>query len=169
MHYSRPWIPFLNGFYRFAFYAFLVTILTRLHHLQENLESLAESRAKALAGEAARNVQLEREMLEVGEGGNSAASARICMMDFCQHLTGTALYSQVLAERLPLGAALRDDARRLVELIEGGITLTKASPRGFIPSKMQSDGLMPRAGEFHRQPVRTFSVSDASSNVRCRC
>ncbi len=159
IHYSRPWIPFLNGFYRFIFYSFLVILLTRLNHLQENLGSLAEHRAKALAKEAARNVRLEREMLEVGEREQRRIGQDL-HDGLCQHLTGAALYSQVLAERLP-DALLREEARRLVELIEGGITLTRGIAKGLYPIAMRNDGLMHALENFTASTSELFGV-------RCR-
>ena len=160
LRYSQSWIPFLNGGYRLTFYLFLITILTRLRHLQENLGSLADSRARALAGEAARNVRLEREVLEVGEREQRRIGQDL-HDGLCQHLTGTALYSQVLVERLPLGAPLRADARRLVELIEGGITLTRGIAKGLYPIATRNDGLMHALENF------TASTSDLFG-VRCR-
>jgi signal transduction histidine kinase len=157
VHYSRAWIPFLNGGYRLAFYAFLITILTQLRHLQENLEALAESRARALAREAARNIWLEREVLEVGEREQRRIGQDL-HDGLCQHLTGTALASQVLAERLP-DASLRRDARRLVELIEGGITLTRGIAKGLYPIQMQSDGLMHALENFTANTSDMFGIS----------
>jgi signal transduction histidine kinase len=158
LHYSRPWIPFLNGGYRLIFYVFLITILTQLHHLQDNLEALAQNRAKALAREAARNVWLEREVLEVGEREQRRIGQDL-HDGLCQHLTGTALASQVLAERLPAGAPLRADARRLVELIEGGITLARGIAKGLYPIQMQSDGLMLALENFTANTSDMFGIS----------
>jgi signal transduction histidine kinase len=163
LHYSRPWIPFLNGSYRLAFYVFLITILTRLRHLQSNLQDLAESRARALANGAARNVWLEREVLEVGEREQRRIGQDL-HDGLCQHLTGTALASQVLAERLALHSAVRDDARRVVELIEGGITLARDIAKGLYPIEMQSDGLIHALENFTTKTSDLFGI-----NCRFKC
>jgi len=160
LHFSRSWVPFLNGGYRLIFYLFLITILTQLRHLQENLEALAQNRAKALAMEAARNVWLEREVLEVGEREQRRIGQDL-HDGLCQHLTGTALASQVLAEKLAPLSAARDDARRVVELIESGITLARDIAKGLYPIEMQSDGLMRALENF------TTSTSDMFG-IRCR-
>jgi len=159
LHYSRRWIPFLNGAYRLIFYAFLITILTRLRDLQQNLAALAQNRAKALAKEAARNVWLEREVLEVGEREHRRIGQDL-HDGLCQHLTGTALASQALAEHLTPHPAARD-ARRLVELIEGGISLARGIAKGLYPIEMQNDGLMHALENF------TANTSDMFG-IRCR-
>ena len=161
--YSRPWVPFVNGAYRLMFYLFLIFILTQLRHLQENLEALAESRAMALAKEAARNVWLEREVLEVGEREQRRIGQDL-HDGLCQHLTGTALASQVLAERLPADTQLRNDARRLVQLIEDGITLARGIAKGLYPIELQSGGLMHALEEFTANTSNMFGI-----NCRFEC
>ena len=160
VHFSRSWIPFLNGAYRLGFYVFLIIILTQFRHLQENLEALAQDRAKALAKEAARNIWLEREVLEVGEREQRRIGQDL-HDGLCQHLTGTALASQVLAERLASQSAMQGDARRVVQLIESGITLARDIAKGLYPIEMQSDGLMRALENF------TVSTSDLFG-IRCR-
>src|ERR1019366_4281108 len=114
-------VLFFNVANRLVYHVVIITILTQLRHLQDNLEALAQNRAKALAKEAARNVWLEREVLEIGEREHRRIGQDL-HDGLCQHLTGTALASQALAERLSTNTPARNDARRLVELIEGGIT-----------------------------------------------
>jgi len=160
IHYSDSWIPVFNAANRMVFHVIIITIITQLRHLQDNLEALAESRAQALADEAARNVWLEREVLEVGEREQRRIGQDL-HDGLCQHLTGTALASHVLAERLAPHPAVRDDARRVVELIERGITLARDIARGLYPIEMQSDGLMRALESF------TVSTSDMFG-IRCR-
>jgi signal transduction histidine kinase len=158
VHFAGPWIPILNAANRLVFHVFIIAIITQLRHLQDNLEALAQSRAKALAKEAARNLWLEREVQEIGEREHRRIGQDL-HDGLCQHLTGTALASQVLAERLPAGAAVRDDARRLVELIEGGITLARGIAKGLYPIEMQSDGLMHALGNFTANTSDMFGIN----------
>ena len=159
-HYSHPWFLVLNGATRFAFYVFMVAILTQLRHLQDNLEALAESRARDLASEAARNIRLEREVLEAGEREHRRIGQDL-HDGLCQHLTGTALASQVLAERLPEGAPTRADARRLVGLIEEGISQARGIAKGLYPIAQQNDGLMQALESFTANTTEMFGI-------RCR-
>jgi signal transduction histidine kinase len=156
-HYSHPWIPLLNGAARFVFYAFMVATLAKLRHLQHNLVGLAETRARDLAREAARNVWLEREVLEIGEREQRRIGQDL-HDGLCQHLTGTALASQVLAEKLPEGAPVRADARRLAELIEDGIALARGVAKGLYPVELQSDGLMQALENFTASTSEMFGI-----------
>jgi len=159
VHSPRPYGPYVNIGNRLIFYVFLIEVLTRLKYLQQNLESLAESRAHALAREAARGVGLERELMEAGEREQRRIGQDL-HDGLCQHLTGTALASQVLVEKLGPGNG-QADARRLVELIEGGITLARGIAKGLYPIEMERDGLMQALEEF------TVNTSDLFG-IHCR-
>jgi signal transduction histidine kinase len=156
-HYSHPWYLILNGATRFAFYLFMVAIITELRNLQDNLEALAESRAQDLASEAARNVRLEREVLEVGEREHRRIGQDL-HDGLCQHLTGTAMAGQVLAERLPESAPMRADARRVVALIEDGIALARGIARGLYPIEGQGEGLMQSLESFTTNTSELFGI-----------
>jgi signal transduction histidine kinase len=151
---------YINIGNRLVFYIFLIEVLTKLKFLQQNLESLAANRAQALAAEAARSVRLEREMLEAGEREQRRIGQDL-HDGLCQHLTGTALASQVLVERLPAGGPVQGQARKIVELIEGGITLARGIAKGLYPIEMQNDGLMLALEDF------TANTSDLFG-IRCR-
>jgi signal transduction histidine kinase len=158
-HFGPPWGPYLNIGNRLIFYVFLIELLTRLKYLQQNLETLAESRAQALAQEAARAVVLERELMEAGEREQRRIGQDL-HDGLCQHLTGTALASQVLVEKLSSAAApAQTDARKLVELIEDGITLARGIAKGLYPIEMQSDGLMQALEEFTANTSDLFGIS----------
>lgn len=154
--YSRSLLV-LNGAARLAFYLFMIAIITELRNLQDHLEELAESRARDLAGEAARNVRLEREVLEVGEREHRRIGQDL-HDGLCQHLTGTALASQVLAERLPEGASTRNDARRLVALIEDSIAMARGIAKGLYPIERDGDGLMNALESFTSHTSEMFGI-----------
>jgi signal transduction histidine kinase len=160
VHPPRPLAPYVNIGNRLIFYIFLIELLTRLKYLQQNLETLAESRAQALAQEAARSVRLERELVEAGEREQRRIGQDL-HDGLCQHLTGTALASQVLVEKLEPAGAVQSDARKLVELIEDGITLARGIAKGLYPIEMESDGLMQALEDF------TVTTSDLFG-IRCR-
>ena len=152
-----PWVPMVNGLFRVVFYAFFITVLARLRNLQNNLRALAEERAHALAQEAARRVRLEREMLEASEREQRRIGQDL-HDGLCQHLTGTALASQVLVERLPAGGPVQGEARKIVELIEGGITLARGIAKGLYPIAMQNDGLMQALEDFTTNTSDLFGI-----------
>ena len=157
VHYSSPWIPFFNVANRLVYHIVIITILTQLRHLQDNLEALAQNRAKALAKEAARNVWLEREVLEIGEREHRRIGQDL-HDGLCQHLTGTALASQALAEKLAPNPSARDAARRVVELIEGGIMLARGIAKGLYPIETRSDGLMHALENFTANTSDMFGI-----------
>jgi signal transduction histidine kinase len=68
------------------------------------------------------------------------------------------LASQVLAERLPEGAATRNDARRLVTLIEDGITMARGIARGLYPIETNADGLMDALEKFTAHTSEMFGI-----------
>jgi signal transduction histidine kinase len=155
--YAHPGVFLLNGAFRFLFYIFMVAVLSRLRNLQQNLEALAEKRARDLASEAARNTRLEREVMEAGEREYRRIGQDL-HDGLCQHLTGTALASQVLTERLPENENVRADARRLVALIEDGITLARGIAKGLYPIEKDSTGLMNALEHFAENTTQMFGV-----------
>jgi signal transduction histidine kinase len=153
-----PWQVYVNDLYRLIFFVFLIEVLTRLKFLQKNLESLAENRARALASEAARNVKLERELLEAREMEQQRIGQEL-HDGLCQHLTGTALASQALAETLAsYKLPETEKARRLVELIEGGIRLARSIAKGLYPIETQSDGLMVALEDFTHETSSLLGI-----------
>lgn len=78
----------------------------------------------------------------------------------CQHLTATALASQVLAEQLAaLNLTQAEDARRIVELTEDGIALSRSLAKGLNPVEMQVDGLMQALNDFAETTSDLFKVT----------
>src|SRR6201999_500595 len=78
----------------------------------------------------------------------------------CQQLTGTALASQVLAEKL----AQRDipeerDIRRIVGHIEDAITMARGMAKGLSPLETGADSLMQGLDEFAVTTSEMFGVS----------
>ena len=152
-----PWFPLLNGLFRVLFYGFFIAVLMRVKQLQENLKARAEERAKALAEEAARNVHLERQMLETAEHEQRRIGQDL-HDGLCQHLTGTALAGQVLVENLENNSAAQTQARKIVELIEDGIALARGIAKGLYPIELGSDGLMHALQDFTTNTSERFGI-----------
>lgn len=153
------WLPpLINCTMRAVFYATYVVALSRLSRLQGSLEALAEKRAVLLSQETAERERLEREMLEISEREQRRIGQDL-HDGLCQHLTGTALVSQVLTERLSAqGNAGAQQARRLVDLVEEAIVLARGMAKGLYPVEARADGLMQALEEFAGTTAEMFSV-----------
>lgn len=144
----RGVLPLWNGTIRLLFYAVLIYVLDRLHRLQNELGERVQERAAALTREIAERERLERELTEVGERERRRFGQDL-HDGLCQHLTGTALASQVLAHKLTqMGLPEARESQKIVDLVEEGITLARGMAKGLHPVETQPDGLMQALDEF---------------------
>ncbi len=150
-------VNLLNGFLRIAFYASFGVILVRLKHLQNNLRALAEERAVALAREAARSLQLEREIMATEEREKKRIGQDL-HDGLCQHLVGTALAASAVLEDVREGVAQKHDAHRVLELIEEAIVQTRNIAKGLYPIETRSNGLMQALEELAKKTEKMFGV-----------
>jgi signal transduction histidine kinase len=156
---SALYVPAINGALRLLFFLFLVFVLSRLRELQSGLEIRVEERARALAHETAERQRLEQEMLEISEREQRRIGQDL-HDGLCQHLTGTALASQVLAEKLDAhGQAEAVAAHRIVDLVEEAISLARGMAKGLHPVELQADGLMQALEEFAATTTELFGVA----------
>ncbi len=154
--YSSSLIPIWNALILACFYFIVVWLLTSLRSLQRELETRVQQRTEALRREMSERERLEEELLKVSEREQRRIGHDLHDI-LCQHLTATALAGQVLSERLAarsLGEA--GDARKVVELVEAGITLARNLARGLDPVAMDAEGLMAAfqelAGNLNQRP-----------------
>jgi signal transduction histidine kinase len=159
--YSSPVVPFWNAFFLLVVYAVVVELLSRLRRLTRGLEAEVRQRTAALTSEMAERERLERELLEVSEREQRRIGHDL-HDSLGQHLTGAALAGQVLAEKLE-GRSLPEaaDAAKVVELVEGGIALSRKLAKGLDPIEMGSAGLMQALDEL-------AETSSGLFKVRCR-
>jgi signal transduction histidine kinase len=158
LHVSSMMVPIYNVVVRVIFYAFLTQVLVRLRYLQKNLEELARVRAAALSHETTERERLEREMLEISEREQRRIGQDL-HDSLCQHLTGTAMAGQLLAEKLTRRELPEPrEARKVVELVEEAITLARGMAKGLDPVEMKSDGLMQALEEFCVSTSELFAV-----------
>ena len=158
---SSYWVPIVNCTIRLLFYVFLILVMRQFRHLHRNLERLAGERAALLAAEIAERQKLERAMLGIAEREQRRIGQDL-HDSLCQHLTGTALASQALAERLD-GRSDSDAARahKIVDLVEEGIAMARGMAKGLHPVDLEADGLMQALEEFAAAASDLF-------HVRCR-
>jgi signal transduction histidine kinase len=158
-HYSNGWVPVWNLGSRFAVFVIAVQMIVELRCLHRGLEARVEERAAQVTAEIAARERVERELLQISEREQRRVGHDI-HDSLCQHLTGTALAGQVLAENLnDRGLPQARDADRLVTLIEEGIMLSRNLARGLSPVRLSTDGLMESLEDFATSTSDLFNIS----------
>jgi signal transduction histidine kinase len=153
--------PVWNAFIRLLFYAAFIEVLCRLRDLQLDLGRHVEERTAALRSEVAERQKLERELMEIGERERHRIGQDL-HDSLCQHLTGTALVGQALAERLSSrGLGEAKEAHKVVGLIEEGTAMARSLAKGLHPVAEGADGLMRALEEFAATTSRVFRVNCA--------
>jgi len=161
-HYSRPLIPVWNATLTLTSYLVVVWLLGSLRSLHKELEERVRQRTAALTEEMAEKQRLEQQILEISERERRAIG-RDLHDSLGQHLTATALAGQVLEEKLTARSLPEaSDARKVVDLIENGVELTRSLARGLHPLEISADGFVTSLGEL------AVIVSDRF-NVDCQC
>ena len=150
------WVILANGVIRMVFYGFLTLILVRLNRLQKRLEARDEERTAALARETAERERLEHDMLEISEREQRRIGQDL-HDGLCQHLTGTALASHALAEKLASRTEAAS-AHKIVDLVEEAIALARGMAKGLHPVELEADGLMQALEEFAYTTSEMFGV-----------
>jgi signal transduction histidine kinase len=159
IRYSNMVVPAWNATIRLVFYIFVIMLLTRINSLHRLLERRVDERAMALTREIGERERLERDLLEVSEREQRRIGQDL-HDGLCQHLTGTAIASHVLAESLSAqGLRESSDARRIVDHIEDAITLARGMAKGLHPVEMEADGLMQALYEFSAATSEMLRVS----------
>jgi signal transduction histidine kinase len=158
-HYASLWVPAWNVAARFALFSFAVMLISEFRTLHADLEKRAAERAAKLIKEIALRERLQQELLHISEREQERVGHDI-HDSLCQHLTGTALAAEVVAESLQSkNAPERDDAARVVELIEEGISLARNLARGLSAVEVSHNGLMGALTELASSTGDLFNVS----------
>jgi signal transduction histidine kinase len=158
-HYSNYFVPIWNATIMFLFYLVVVVLLAKLRTLQRELESRVRQRTDALNEEVQQRARLQKELVETAEREQRRISYD--MHDgLCQHLTGTALVSHALGQKLadkslPEAA----EAGRMVELVEEAIELTRSLARGLDPIEVQTERLADNFQALAARKSKRFNVS----------
>ena len=149
-------IPAWNVVIALSFFLVVTWLLSSLHGLLHELEIRVRQRTFELTEEMAGRERLEKDVLEISEREQRRIGHDL-HDGLGQHLTGTALAGQVLAERLTAHAlAEAEDAERIVGLIEDAIELTRSLARGLSPVAMDADGLSVALAELADQTTAQF-------------
>ena len=152
-------MPGWNGVIALTVYFVVVKTLVSLRKLHNELEERVRQRTTALTNEMQERTRLEKELLEIGERGQRQISHDL-HDGLGQHLTATALASEVLAgqlenQSLPESVA----AKHLVKMVEEAINLTRTFARGLQPVEMEAEGLTDGFQELARNVSERFKVA----------
>jgi len=156
--YLISFVTWWNGLIQMAFYFVLVALVDKLRRFNEDREQQIEARTRALVDEMGKRERLEKEILGISEREQSRIGHDL-HDTLCQHLTGTALASQVLRERLAAKSLPEAcEAGTVTDLIEEGIGMTRDLARGLSPVAVQSDGLMAALRSFAEGISRRYDI-----------
>lgn len=121
-----------NSFGSLLVYLVLVWVLDALVQLHHRLEQRVRERTTALEQEVGKRQQIQRELLELS-GRERSAMGRELHDQLGQHLVGTAMAAQVLAEKLQArGENGAREARQIADLVEQGIAQTRQLAQGLL-------------------------------------
>src|SRR6266446_6742660 len=158
-YYSSILIPVWNVTSRFVVFIVVAHLVVALRKLNYDLETRAEERAAKLTTEIAARERVERELLHISEREQRRLGHDI-HDSLCQHLTGTALAGQVLAQNLKAqNSSQASNAARVVELIEDGISLSRNLAKGLNSVRSSADGLMEALEDFASGTSELFKIS----------
>ncbi|HEX7631341.1 MAG TPA: sensor histidine kinase [Lacunisphaera sp.] len=153
-------VPAWNGAITLATYLVLIWLLGRLLDMKHELERRVEQRTRALAEEIAERERLERSILEISERERRNIGHDL-HDGLGQHLTGTAITAQVLADTLAeRHAAEADHARKIVTLVTSAIGQTRTMAKGLLLADIVPEGLPAALDEL---------CADVSTQHRVSC
>ena len=162
--YSSWLVPVWNGAITVTIYAVLIWLLSSLLDLKHDLDRRVEQRTTALASEIAERERLERSILEISERERRSIGHDL-HDGLGQHLTGTAITAQLLAENLQeRGATEASDARKIVGLVKTAISQTRAMAKGLLLADIDHEGLAAALLEFCTNTTEQLRVQCLFSN-----
>ncbi|HEX4084790.1 MAG TPA: sensor histidine kinase [Chthoniobacteraceae bacterium] len=161
IRYARAFVPVWNACITVAFYLIVIWLLNRIKLFQTTLEDRIRQRTAALASEVAKRERLEKEILMISEREQRRIGHEL-HDTLCQHLTGTAIAGQVLADTLCAEKrAEADDAGQIVDLVEEGIEMARNLARGLFPVGIEGEGLLSALREL-------AETHDGRAGIVCR-
>ena len=158
-HFSSYFVPVWNALILFTIYLILVVLLVMLKALQEELEERVRLRTAALTREMQERMRLQKELLETSDR-EQRRIGRVLHDGLCQHLTGTALATHVLGQKLAEKSLPETaEASRVMELVEEAIELTRDLARGLHPFEIKSGRLADNFQELAAKISEQFKVA----------
>lgn len=140
-----------NALTALTVFMILIWILNAFISLHRQLEQRVKDRTAALVEAARTRRQLEEELLAVGSRERNLIGHEL-HDEICQHLVGTALAAQVLAQCLnEKNSELAADAETIVGLLEEGADKTRQLARGLLLSEIDPEKLCDKLSEIADQ------------------
>ncbi len=156
--YTDHFVAFWNAAIVLSFYLVVVWLLRSLRHVQDTLERRVRERTAVLSSELTERKRLEREILVISEREQQRIGRDI-HDSLCQHLTGTALAEQYLAEKLIARDAPEvEDADRVIGLIEDAISMARGLAAGLSPIDTEGEGLLSALADLASHFSTQFKV-----------
>ena len=158
-HFASYATPVANAFGALATYLIVIWMFSRVLALQRDMEQRVRQRTAALTEMIAERERLEKAILDVSE--RERRSIGYDLHDgLGQHLTGTALAGEVLADKLRAkGAPEEADVSQIVNLIEEGIEKSRCLARGLLLSEIQRNGLVAALQELAADVAAQFGIT----------
>ena len=157
--YSNQFVPIWNAAIVLSFYLIFVWLLRSLRMIQDSLENRVRERTAILTTELAERKRLEHEVLVISEREQRRIGLDI-HDSLCQHLTGTALAEQFLAEKLiARGAPEVEDADRVTGLIEEAISMARSLAAGLSPIETEGEGLLTALADLAAHFSSQFKIA----------
>ncbi|MGH7995790.1 MAG: ATP-binding protein [Opitutaceae bacterium] len=147
-----------NSLITLAMFLVLARLLRGFLSLQLQLEERVRQRTAALEEEVAARNRLQRELLRISDRERSSIGHDL-HDGLCQHLAGTALAAQVLAEQLATADfVMAEEAHGIVRLVEEGIAQTRTLANGLLLAAIQPDRLAPELEKLAENVRRHHGV-----------
>ena len=158
-HYASRLAPIWNVIIVLLTFLVLIQLLSSFLALQRDLESRVTQRTAALANEIAERERLEIAVIEIGERERRSIGHDL-HDGLSQHLTGTALAGQLVAEKLEKrGVAEATEVKKLVTLVKTAIEQTRQMAKGLLLADIDVDGLASALEEFCRATTEQFRIN----------
>lgn len=125
----------------------VVWILDALIRLHRQLEQRVRQRTLELEQETRRRQEVQRELLDLSANERSAMGREL-HDQLGQHLVGTAMAAQVLAQRLQGQEDLSGQARRIAALLEQGVAETRQLAHGLLLTQVEPERLVAELEEL---------------------
>ena len=156
---AQLFIPVWNATIMLAFYLVVVVLLAKLRNLHMELDERVRRKAAKLTREIEERTRLQKELLATSEREQTRIGREL-HDGLSQHLTGTALASQLLYQKLAdKSQPESDEAARLVDLTEEAIELTRTLARSLQPLAIPAEGLADNFQELAATASERFKVA----------